>query len=152
MNASEQKERPSGELQDPSVIESQAHAPSTNNGRKPTLRIETASISGSSRDEVATSLKNPKQDGLEMNDGIRMSDEHGTNARTTLPGKRSSRMRKVLERCIHSLGLSWATNNFDMAHLKPVIRASVALWLSLVLMLIRPTEDAMGNVRSYSFQ
>ena len=41
---------------------------------------------------------------------------------------------------------TWATKNFEFAKLKPVIRAAVAAWISLLFIIIFPLENVMGQV------
>ncbi|OCB89516.1 hypothetical protein A7U60_g3311 [Sanghuangporus baumii] len=55
---------------------------------------------------------------------------------------------RSFEKLRKSLGLpgsSWITNNLDATHIKPVIRAAVAGWISVVLLVIMPTNRAQAG-------
>lgn len=51
-----------------------------------------------------------------------------------------------LKNLILQSDFSWVTKNMDATHIKPALRAAVAAWVSLILMIIPKTQRILGQV------
>ena len=112
--------------------------------QRPTVRIETPSISASSHGQPSATPREFNPESTDAANGCT-----GRNNRVdgdALLDKGRQKVWKDMRVYLSPPGLSWVTSNLDLAHLKPVIRASVSLWFSLVLLLISASERVIGNV------
>lgn len=112
--------------------------------QRPTVRIETPSVSDSSHNQPSMTPRGLKPESTDAANGFRQRS--GTADGDVLLDEGRQKFWKGMRVYFGSFGLSWVTSNIDLAHLKPVIRASVSLWLSLILLVISASERVLGNV------
>lgn len=59
------------------------------------------------------------------------------------------RMRRRLSELRWPESLAWIPANMTWTNWKPIIRSAVAVWLSIVFLVIDPVQDAMGQVCTF---
>lgn len=59
---------------------------------------------------------------------------------------RSRKKPRTLDALKNFFDVGWITCNFSLTRFKPVIRCTVAAWISLLFLIIPKLENAMGQV------
>lgn len=129
-------------------LEAAEHLPSRSDSVRPgpKLRIKLPSDEGSPGDSNGPS---------------RMSVDEEKGEAGTKPDAPVKRERLIFEgwrklrKWLADTGLvpdfCWVTNNLEAAKFKPAIRSAVAAWVSLLLMIILPAEEFLGQVSTMDF-
>ncbi|KAI5115336.1 hypothetical protein M0805_008881, partial [Coniferiporia weirii] len=112
------------------------------------LRIQVPDNGNGSSKETAEFLRTAgpsassnKTDGFGFDGGF----EKATTVKFSSHSAQNNVGLSKLKRLFPHPKFAWISNNFDATRIKPIIRAAVAAWISVVLMVIPSTEKLMGQ-------
>lgn len=121
-------------------LEAAERVHSRTDSNRPRLRIKLPSSGTGSRNGSSTPQNTADAD-TEKAGGVRFSE-----------AEKSKSSGESLRAWLAGLGFlflfdfSWMTKNMEFAKLKPVLRSAVGAWVSLLLIIIYPSEKFMGQV------
>lgn len=124
-------------------------------GSRPRLRIQVPGEEGdndTSHKETITPDTSARPAILAAQAGISKAASPRFARRLSSDSEKDERVLDNLKKLFGIPDSGWIKNNLDATHIKPVIRAAVAAWLSVLLLVIGPVQRMLGQVKDTSPQ